>query len=70
MSRVLFYKEIDITGDGALFWYEKYWEPGFAKPLWRYGYFYDKDKKFRATTSDHLLSRPNLKRIYGYLLKK
>ena len=69
MTRTLFYKEID-TGNGKLFWYEKYWEPGFAKPLWRYGYFYDNAKKISYTVSDHLLSRPSLKRIYGYHLKK
>ena len=67
MSKVLFYKEIDITGDGALFWYEKYWESDFKKPLWRYGFFVDDEKKYRQVISDHLLTRPRLKRIYAYL---
>lgn len=59
MTAVLFSKMFPSKHGRIDVFYEKYWNPGFAKPLWRYG-FQSKNGSVHVV-KDHLLSRPKLK---------
>ena len=74
MTKILFSKTISINdgnNNNVEIFYEKYWEPGFVKPLYRYGECFHSmsGMQHEIIKGTHLLSRPNLKqyikRNYG-----
>ena len=65
MTKILFSNSTKVAGGRVDIFWEKYWEPGFAKPLWRYGETWQwPDGRIQSKIdSDHLLNRPNIKRF-------
>ena len=65
MTKILFSNAVTVPGyDVEIFW-EKYWERGLVKPLWRCGETWKTldGRTISRVQSSHLFRRPNIKRL-------
>lgn len=65
MTKILFSNSTKVANGAVEIFWEKYWEPGFAKPLWRYGETWETwgGQKVTKVQADRMLNRPNIKRF-------
>ena len=65
MTKILFSKSIPVPGHPDIeVFYEKFWERGLVKPLWRWGETIHCPSGQTASfiQKSHLFTRPNIKR--------
>ena len=65
MTKILFSNKVKVPDYAVEIFWEKYWEPGFTRPLWRFGETWKTldGRTASRVQSSHLLSRPNVKRF-------